>query len=99
MLTLVVLVRQNTVRSRLSQGGRGLKCVENSNRYTAIKNPNNPPGFNNFEFSNRYKSGFLPIHFEVLPAVFLTTSRRRCYLPTARAIQYPVIHTGDSNPA
>jgi hypothetical protein len=95
MLTLVVLVRQNTARSRLSEGGPSPECVENSNRYIAIRNPNNPPCFNNFEFSNRYKSGFLPIHFEVLPAV----ARRHCYLPIARAIQYPAIHTGASNPA
>jgi hypothetical protein len=99
MLTLVVLVHKNTARSRLSQRGLSPESIKNSNRYTAINNPNNPPTFNNFEFSNRYKSGFLPIHFEVPSAVFLTTTRRRCYLPPARAIQYPVTHTGDSNPA
>src|SRR5579862_3251136 len=99
MLTSVVLVRQSSARSRLSLGGLSPESIKNSNRYTAIRNPNNPPTFNNFEFSNRYKSGFLPVHFEAPSAVFLTTARRRCYLPTARAIQYPAIHTGDSNPA
>ena len=99
MLTLVVLVQKNTARSRLPQRGPGPERLENSNRYTAIRNPNNPPTFNNFEFSNRYKRGFLAIHFEVTSAVFMTTARRRCYLPPARAIQYPATHTGDSNPA
>ena|ERR1700722_484157 len=99
MLTWVVLVQENTARSRLSQRGPGPERLENSNRYIAIRNPSNPPTFNNFEFSNPYKSGFLPIHFEVPSAVFLTTARRRCYLPPARAIQYPATHTGDSNPA
>src|ERR1700721_4784621 len=99
MLTSLVLVQKNSRRSRLSQRGPGPERLENSNRYTAIRNPNNPPTFNNFEFSNRYKTHFFSIRFPFLPAVFLTTTRRRCYLPPARAIQYPVIHTGDSNPA
>ena len=53
MLTLVVLVRQNTSRSQLSQRGSSPESIENPNRDTAIKNPSNPPGFNHFEFSNR----------------------------------------------
>jgi hypothetical protein len=89
------------------KGFKAKRGIEISNRYTATKNPNNPPGFNNFEISNRYKSGFSPIRFAMLPAVpltvlltvLMTTTRRRCYLPTARAIQYPAIHTGASKPA
>src|SRR5579862_1747300 len=99
MLTSVVLVRQSSARSRLSLGGLSPESIKNSNRYTAIRNPNNPPTFNNFEFSNRYKTHFLSIRFHFLLTVLLTTTRCRCYLPPARAIQYPAIHTGDSNPA
>src|ERR1700722_18737468 len=107
MLTLVVLVKKSSGRSRLSQRGLSPESIKNSNRYTAIRNPNNPPTFNYFEFSNRYKTHFPSIRFPFLPtvllavllAVLLTTTRCRCYLPPARAIQYPVIHTGDSNPA
>src|SRR5579864_8688911 len=100
MLTSLVLVQRISCRSRLSQRGSSPESIENPNREPAIKNPSNPPGFNNFEFHNRYKSGLFSICLsEALPHVpshFLTTSRRRCYLPPARAIQYPVIHTGDS---
>jgi len=103
MVTSLVTVRQDTARSRLSLRGLSPESIRNSNRYTAIKNPNNPSTFSNFEFSNRYKTHFLSIRFPFLPTVLatvlLTTTRRRCYLPPARAIQYPVIHTGDSNPA
>jgi hypothetical protein len=87
MLTSAVTVQKDSARSQLSQRGSSRETIENPNRYTAIKNPNNPPGFNNFEFSNRYKTHFFSICFAIPPAV-----------PTARAIQYPVIHTGDSNP-
>jgi hypothetical protein len=99
MLTFVVLLQKNSARSQQSQRGSSPANIENPNRYTAIKNPNNPPGFNNFEFSNRYKTHFFSTGFPFLPALLLTTTRRRCYLPTAHAIQYPAIHTGDSNPA
>src|SRR6266481_8386683 len=103
MLTCRVLVRQNTVRSPLSQRGSSPENIENPNRDTAIRNLSNPPGFNNFEFSNRDKNGLLSICFSAaLPHVrsrLVPSSHCHCYLPTARAIQYPVIHTGDSNPA
>jgi hypothetical protein len=88
MLTSIVLVRKSSARSQLSQRGSNPETIENPSRYAAIKNPNNPPDFNNFEIYNRYKSHFFSIRFAILPAV-----------PTARAIQYPVIHTGASNPA
>src|ERR1700739_3653067 len=98
MLTSVVPVQKSSRRSQLSQRGLSPESIKNSNRYTAIRNPNNPPTFNNFEFSNRYKTHFFSIRFHLLPAVLptvlLTTTHRRCYLPPARAIQYPVIHTG-----
>src|SRR5579864_8886665 len=99
MLTWVVLVQRISCRSQPSQRGSSPESIENPNREPAIKNPSNPPGFNNFEFSNREQNGFSSICFcEALPHLGsrLVPSRCRCYLPPARAIQYSVTHTGDS---